>query len=419
MNIYGLLIGIGIVIGIELVTRQNRNISYKDILFLLISTLIGARLLFVLHNLKEITEGNITPYAIWDGGVAFYGGIIGLFIGIWIVSRYKKSKFFVLSDSILLFLPLVHSIGRIGNFFNYELYGKPTNLPWAIYIPQEYRLTNYTQYSYFHPVFIYESILNIFNFSLLYVVSKKTKSKGIITALYLVNYSIIRLLLNTLRIDKEYLFNIETSNLLSLFFLVTGIIILITHMKNKSKLAKFFSQSLMFLLSLFASFTVLLHIEINPIYQILLILFTFILPILSILLFKLLDLTSDLTISKREERPKLFLTFLAFFLISLGISIYLKNPILIEIYSVLNLTFVLGTLITYFWKISFHMIVSTLFIFFICYLLKVPQLYSLFILLPLIGWSRLQLRKHSFKQVLGGTLLSIFCILVVLSFSVF
>ena len=186
-------------------------------------------------------------------------------------------------------------------------------------------------------------------------------------------------------------------------------------MKNRSKLAKFFSRVLMILLTVFASLSVLLKIEIDLKYQLLLILFTFVLPILFALIFKLFDITSDLTVSKREERPKLYLTFLSFFLISLNIAITTQNSTLIEIYSVLNLTFVLGTLITFFWKISFHMIFSTLIIFFICYLLKTPEIYSLVILLPLIGWSRLQLRKHSFKQVLGGTLLSIIGILIVLT----
>ena len=171
----------------------------------------------------------------------------------------------------------------------------------------------------------------------------------------------------------------------------------------------------MILLTVFASLSVLLKIEIDLKYQLLLILFTFVLPILFALIFKLFDITSDLTVSKREERPKLYLTFLSFFLISLNIAITTQNSTLIEIYSVLNLTFVLGTLITFFWKISFHMIFSTLIIFFICYLLKTPEIYSLVILLPLIGWSRLQLRKHSFKQVLGGTLLSLIGILIVLT----
>ncbi len=233
MNLYGLLIGIAIVIGIELIKRKNSEISYLDIFLILLLTVIGARGLFILHNLKEITQGIINPIAIWDGGLAFYGGLIGLIISLYICSRCKKIKFFKLSDNIILYLPLIHSIGRIGNFFNYELYGKPTTLPWAIFIPKEYREIGYEQFSTFHPVFLYESILNIVNFLILLTISKKYNREGLLTGVYLINYSIIRLFLNTIRIDKEYFLNIETSDLLSLLFLVIGIIIIIRYEKQK------------------------------------------------------------------------------------------------------------------------------------------------------------------------------------------
>ena len=79
MSIYGLLIGIAVVIGIELIRRKTQ-LNNKDILILLISTLIGARLLFLLHNIKEISQGSINIFAIWDGGLAFFGALIGLII---------------------------------------------------------------------------------------------------------------------------------------------------------------------------------------------------------------------------------------------------------------------------------------------------------------------------------------------------
>ena len=219
MNIYGLLIGIGIITGIELIINVNKKITYTNIILLLISALIGARFLFILHNIEEIKEGIINPFAVWDGGLAFYGGLIGVLICIFIISKHKKIKFYEISDSVLLALPLIHAIGRIGNFFNYELYGKPTNLPWGIFIPLQYRDLRYTAYSHFHPVFLYESILNIINFVILLILNKKTKAKGIVTGVYLVNYAIIRLGINMLRIDKEFLLGIETSNLLSILFL--------------------------------------------------------------------------------------------------------------------------------------------------------------------------------------------------------
>jgi len=151
-------------------------------------------------------------------------------------------------------------------------------------------------------------------------------------------------------------------------------------------------------------------------HQLLLIIFTFILPILLVVLFKLFDITSDLTVSKKEERPKLFLTCLVFFLISLYISFRAGNTQLLQIYTALNLTFLLGTLITFYWKISFHMILATLSVSFLIFLWNIPQSYLLISLIPLIGWSRLQLRRHSIKQVIGGTLLAAICSVIVLTF---
>jgi len=390
MNIYGLLIGIGIVIGIELITKINKKITYTDIILLLISALIGARLLFILHNIEEIKMGIINPFAIWDGGLAFYGGLIGILLCIFFISKHKRIKYYEISDTISLTLPLMQAIGRIGNFFNYELYGKPTNLPWGIFIPIEYRNLNHISYTHFHPVFLYESILNIINFVILIFLHKKTKSKGIVTGAYLVNYAIIRVGMNMLRIDKEFIFGIETSNLLSIIFLFTGIIIIMKQTKNKTRLAKFFSRTVMLLLIALTSVSIFIKTNLTLKYQILLVIFTFVLPILSVVLFKLFDITSDLTVSNKEERPKLFFTFLIFFIISLYISFKSGNSQLIYLYSTLVLTFFLGTVITFWWKISFHMIIATLSILFIIFLWREPQSYLLLSLIPLIGWSRLQ-----------------------------
>lgn len=416
MNIYGLLIGIGIITGTELITKINKKFTYTDIILLLISALIGARLLFLLHNIEEIKMGIINPSAVWDGGLAFYGGLIGILICIFFISRHKRLKYFKISDSILLVLPLIHAIGRTGNFFNYELYGKPTKLPWGMFIPIEYRDPNYITYTHFHPVFLYESILNIINFVILLLLHKKTKSKGIVTGAYLVNYAIIRVGMNMLRIDKEFIFGIETSNLLSIIFLFIGIIIIMKQTKNKTRLAKFFSRTVMLLLIALTSVSIFIKTNLTLKYQILLVIFTFVLPILSVVLFKLFDITSDLTVSNKEERPKLFFTFLIFFIISLYISFKSGNSQLIYLYSTLVLTFFLGTVITFWWKISFHMIIATLSILFIIFLWREPQSYLLLSLIPLIGWSRLQLRRHSIKQVIGGTLLAAICSVIVLTF---
>ena len=418
MSIYGLLIGIAVVLGIELIRRSYKKLSYLNILCILLSALIGARALFLLHNLEEIKQGTVRVFSVWDGGLAFYGGLIGILLSLLLISKYKKIKLLELTDSVLIFLPLIHAIGRIGNFFNYELYGKPTPLPWGIYIPVEYRIATLKEFSHFHPVFLYESILNILSFLILFFVRKKSNQKGLITGIYFVNYALIRLFMNTLRIDKEFFINLETSDILSCIFLVFGILLLLINMKNealKNSIAHFLSKIVTLSLVFTSILSLLLNSKVSLELNILLALFTLLIPILTMVLFKKFGITSDLNVTNREERPKLFTVISISLLISLFISLFTSQPTLILIYAILNLSFFWGFLITFFWKISFHMIWSTTAIFVIIYIWQIPQLYLLTLLLPLIGWSRLQLKRHTLPQVLVGFFLTISCILIVLT----
>lgn len=208
---------------------------------------------------------------------------------------------------------------------------------------------------------------------------------------------------------------IETSNLLSVIFICIGVSILMSQSKFKNQIATFFSKTVTLSLILLSFLLILFTIKIPVIYLLLFSFLTFVIPISAILLFKRLGITSDYNVTKREERPKLFLVFTGSFLLSLLLSIKLGNIQLITIFSVLNLTFFLGFLITLYWKISFHMIWSTLAIFIIYYLTNNPYLLLLGLLIPFIGWSRIELKKHTLIQVVAGVLLCLLCMLFVLT----
>jgi phosphatidylglycerol:prolipoprotein diacylglycerol transferase len=225
MSIYGLIIGIAVVLGIEVIRRKT-NLKEIYLLIPLIFALLGARALYLLHNIEEILAGQVKIFNVWDGGLALFGALIGILLGIYIISKLVKQPFLKLSDKFFTYIPLIQAFGRIGNYFNKELYGKPTSLPWAIEIPQENRLQGYENYTTFHPTFLYESILNLILFALLIYLSKKVKADGILLSLYFIGYSLIRLLLNRVRIDGEYLLGIETSDLLSVIFLIIGIVLI-------------------------------------------------------------------------------------------------------------------------------------------------------------------------------------------------
>jgi len=232
MHIYGLILGIATIVLIEFVSKKEPYLRYTDYILISLITLFFSRTLYVLHNLQEISLGYINPIAVWDGGLTIYGAIFGLSIGILITSKKYKKNFSSLLNTFLLYLPLSQAIGRWGNFFNNEIYGKPTNFL-GIYIPIENRLPGYEQYTHFQPTFIYESALNLFNFIILLIINKHFRRPGFTSCVYFINYGLIRLAINTFRIDKEYIFNIETSDMFSVMCILLGILLIFLNLKHE------------------------------------------------------------------------------------------------------------------------------------------------------------------------------------------
>jgi len=237
-TLYGLLIGTGFSIILYVIDKKYSNqIEVLDYIFLSFITLIGARLIYVLHNLTYMLNNPSDILKLWDGGIAIHGAIIGGIFAGFLISKWRNIKFTSLIDTSILYLPLAQAIGRWGNFFNQELYGQPcthnTNL--CLSIPIEKRLSGFKHYEAFVPTFFIESILNLLNFILLLWITKNKQLKsGIITAIYFINYGIIRLIMNRLRIDKDYLpflefLKLDTSDLLA----VIGIIISILYIYKK------------------------------------------------------------------------------------------------------------------------------------------------------------------------------------------
>lgn len=172
-------------------------------LYLVAASIIGARLwhVFVFQwDFYSQNPGEIIK--IWHGGIAIQGAVIAGALTVYIFSRYRKLRPLYLMDIIAPAVALGQAIGRWGNFFNQELYGWPTSLPWAIYISPENRLPGFESYDYFHPAFLYESILDAALFFLLWSWSKKNRpGSGRLTAWYLIGYGLIRFLTEFVRID--------------------------------------------------------------------------------------------------------------------------------------------------------------------------------------------------------------------------
>ena len=164
--------------------------------------------------------------AIRHGGISIHGAIIGGLIGLCIYAKRHKISILKLCDVSSIGLVLAQAIGRWGNFFNSEAFGLPTDLPWKLYIAPAYRPIPYNDVEFFHPTFLYESILDLVIFVLLCSFVKKNNLRldGNVALLYLIMYSIVRIFVESLRIDSAmYLFGVPIAILVSI-----GIIVLAT-----------------------------------------------------------------------------------------------------------------------------------------------------------------------------------------------
>jgi len=195
----------------------NPEHVWNGIIWALIFGLIGARLYHVLTPSPSMAARGIesaldylrSPYQlinIRSGGLGIYGGIAGGALGLFLYSRRAHIPGLCWADLAVVGLALGQAIGRWGNFFNQELYGRPTNLPWAIKVDPQYRLADYAQIERFHPAFLYESIWSFLSFLLLYYLTRhydKRMLPGEMTALYLILYAIGRSLLELVRLDSR------------------------------------------------------------------------------------------------------------------------------------------------------------------------------------------------------------------------
>ncbi len=165
---------------------------------------VGARLYYVLLNLNYYALNPLEIFMVQKGGLSIHGAILGgIVAGYFFVKKYKL-PFLKYADIVAYGLPIAQAIGRWGNFFNSEAYGLPTNLPWAVYIPVEKRYLEYVGYSYYHPTFLYESLINILIFLILIFFARKhfVGKPGCVFFLYLILYSLARIFVESIRIDS-------------------------------------------------------------------------------------------------------------------------------------------------------------------------------------------------------------------------
>ena len=210
---YGLLIAVAVLLGLMLATRlgKQRGIDpalIADLLpILVLAAVLGARLYYVTFEWRQYQLNWLDAFAIWRGGIAIHGALIGGSLAVVLYARWRRIAFWNLLDVLLPSVALGQAIGRWGNFFNSEAFGLPTDLPWKLTIPFASRPVEFLDQSTFHPTFLYESIWNLGVLALLLLLFRRGASgkinlpAGALSCVYLIGYSLGRFWIEGLRID--------------------------------------------------------------------------------------------------------------------------------------------------------------------------------------------------------------------------
>jgi phosphatidylglycerol:prolipoprotein diacylglycerol transferase len=229
----GLLIALGVIAGALFSIyeakrrREDLELIYHLLTPMIIWGVIGARLWYIFAPpLSSVQLGLTTQYylshpldllALWIGGYGIPGLWIGGCIALIVVSHQNDIPFLDLADLLAPGFALAQAIGRLGNYFNQELYGLPTTLPWKMFIAPEYRLAGFESAKYYHPLFAYESILSFISFALLFWLARRYLKSGHLFFVYLIFYSSARFLLEFLRVDVAL---VNGTNVNQVFFAI-------------------------------------------------------------------------------------------------------------------------------------------------------------------------------------------------------
>jgi phosphatidylglycerol:prolipoprotein diacylglycerol transferase len=221
---YGILMALAIVVGLLLGNRQAKRekLPADDIItasqWAILAGLVGARLYEVIFNWDYYGQYPAKIIAVWEGGLAIHGGLIlGPLVGAWLAYRWRLPVLKGL-DIAAPSLAIGQAIGRWGNFFNEEAFGRPTELPWKLYISPPSRPPGYTQFEHFHPTFLYESLWDLGLFLLLvaWLRPRLRESPGALFFAYIGLYSVGRFAIEGLRLDSFWLGDFRVPQLASL-----------------------------------------------------------------------------------------------------------------------------------------------------------------------------------------------------------
>lgn len=237
---YAICILMGLILGVYLATKEapRKKILQDDILdFILLAfplSIIGARIYYVVFSWSEYKDNLLSVFAIWNGGIAIYGGLITGALVLYLFTRHRFINTIDFLDVVAPSVMIAQAIGRWGNFFNQEAYGKAVES--LDYLPAFIRDQMYIDGAYRQPTFLFESLWNLLGFGLICVLRRRTRllKQGEITAFYLIWYGFGRLLIEGLRTDSLMFLGIRVSQWLSGLLILIGISMVVVRRRQSS-----------------------------------------------------------------------------------------------------------------------------------------------------------------------------------------
>jgi prolipoprotein diacylglyceryl transferase len=231
IHFYGILIAIGVIVAIVVSKKRYERFGGSGQLFesvaiwAIVIGFLGARAGYAFTHSHRFAGRPWAVFFIWEGGLALYGGLFfGALTVVYLVNK-RGGDLFSFGDAAAVGIPLAQAIGRFGNYFNQELFGTPSDLPWAVIIDPAHRPAEYAQFETFHPTFLYEAVWNalILVPMILWLEKRGKLAKGASFGVYVVMYSFIRFAMELLRTDTSFrLFGLSRNGWVSLAAFVGG-----------------------------------------------------------------------------------------------------------------------------------------------------------------------------------------------------
>jgi prolipoprotein diacylglyceryl transferase len=242
LHAYGLMIALGVVAAVWLAGRrlEERGVGTKEDMSAIAmwgvpAGIVGARLYHVITDWKSFQGDWSRAFKIWDGGLGIWGGVaLGLIVGLWAAHKRGVTTAAALMAAAPA-LPLAQAIGRVGNWWNQELFGRPSTLPWALKIDPNFRPDQYKDFATFHPAFLYEGLWNLALCAVLLRIDRKRDvGAGKLFAIYVAGYTFIRFFIEQMRVDfASRILGLRVNEWVSGVVFLIALAYLLTHRHQK------------------------------------------------------------------------------------------------------------------------------------------------------------------------------------------